>query len=132
MKIAIIAFTEKGCELAKKIASALANNTCTVYAPERLAVSLKLSISGSLDEWTAERFADSEALVFISAAGIAVRAVAPYIKDKFTDPAVLSADEKGRYVISLLSGHVGGANELAQRIAALISALPVISTANRY
>ena len=129
MKIAVIAFTVKGCELAKKISSLLVNDICTVYAPERLAVSLNLNISGSLDKWTAERFTDSEAIVFISAAGIAVRAIAPYIKDKFTDPAVLSADEKGLYVISLLSGHVGGANELTQRIASLISAAPVITTA---
>ena len=60
----------------------------------------------------------SDGLIFIGACGIAVRAIAPYIRDKNTDPAVLAADEKGRFVIPLLSGHLGGANELAERLAA--------------
>ena len=73
---------------------------------------------GGLSAWAGERFGDSDGLIFIGACGIAVRAIAPYIRDKKTDPAVLAADEKGRFVIPLLSGHLGGANELAERLAA--------------
>ena len=82
-----------------------------------------------LGEWTKERFAEAEALVFVSSCGIAVRAVAPYLKGKDKDPAVIVADERGLSVISLLSGHIGGANELTLRIAEAIGARPVITTA---
>ncbi len=129
MKIAIIAFTAKGCRLAGRIRELLAGEDCAVYAPERLAAAEGALACGSLARWTEARFSDSEALVFVSAAGIAVRAVAPHVRDKLSDPAVISADESGKYVIPLLSGHVGGANRLAARIASLISATAVISTA---
>ena len=68
-------------------------------------------------------------LLFISAAGIAVREIAPHLKSKAEDPAVLCADERGLHVISLLSGHLGGANEWCERIARIIGADPVITTA---
>ena len=76
-----------------------------------------------------ERFASDEALIFVSSCGIAVRSIAPHIKSKTTDPAVVAIDETGRFVISLLSGHIGGANALAKRIAEAIAAVPVITTA---
>lgn len=69
------------------------------------------------------------AFLFIGAAGIAVRYIAPYVKDKFTDSAVVVADEAGQYVIPLLSGHVGGAAELADQIANLLGAVSVHTTA---
>lgn len=69
------------------------------------------------------------ALIFIGACGIAVRAIAPWIMDKLHDSPVLVADEMGKYVIPLLSGHVGGANELAVRLAGALGAVPVITTA---
>ncbi len=71
-----------------------------------------------------------KALVFISASGIAVRYIAPYVKDKAKDPAVIVIDEGGTYAISLLSGHLGGANELARDLARLVGAEPVITTAS--
>ncbi len=63
------------------------------------------------------------------ATGIVVRAIAGVVKDKFTDPAVVVVDEKGKFAISLLSGHVGGANRLALKVASIIGAQPVITTA---
>jgi len=86
-------------------------------------------LNGSLGEWTKEQFGTKELLVFIGAAGIAVRSIAPYVKSKKTDPAVIVIDEQGRHVISLLSGHIGGANALTLLCARLLGAEPVITTA---
>lgn len=83
----------------------------------------------SLNDWAREMFASMDALIFIGATGIAVRAIAPFVQDKFYDPAVLVMDELGQFCIPLLSGHVGGANELAETISRLIGSQAVITTA---
>ncbi len=77
-----------------------------------------------------KNFETGECIVFISAMGIAVRKIAPFIKDKMTDPPVIVMDQAGQFVIPLLSGHTGGANEISQRIAEAIGAVPVITTAS--
>lgn len=82
----------------------------------------------SLQSYTAEVFTHSRALLFVGAMGICVRTIAPYIADKHTDPAVLCIDSLGRQAISVLSGHVGGANELTLQVARLLGAQPVITT----
>lgn len=87
------------------------------------------SWSGRLSEWMAEAIQDADAFIFVGAAGIAIRAIAPYVADKTRDPALVVVDEKGQFVIPLLSGHIGGANELAVRIAAELGAQPVLTTA---
>ena len=71
---------------------------------------------------------DFDAFIFIGAMGICVRTIAPYIKDKHTDPAVVCIDSLGQHVVSVLSGHVGGANDLTKEVAAILGANPVITT----
>lgn len=117
-RIGIAAFTERGKRLAQRIS-------------ELLSGEYDISMYGSgLKQWCREQFeTHSEGLIFVGASGIAVRTIAPYLKSKTTDPAVLVIDEAGRYVISLLSGHIGGANRLALLVAGLIGAEPVITTA---
>ena len=117
MKIRIIAFTDKGRELAGRLGSALRAHESVVE--EKV----------GLSDCCRTAFENKDALVFIGAAGIAVRSIAPYVKDKLTDPPVIVMDELGRYVVPLLSGHVGGANELALEIAEATGAVPVVTTA---
>ena len=83
----------------------------------------------NLKDWCRARFADASAILFISACGIAVRTIAPFLQSKTKDPAVLVMDEQAHHVISLVSGHIGGANELAEEIGARTGAVPVITTA---
>jgi len=106
--------TNRGQETAKRLAS-VRKDAC-ILRYER--------------KWVAEAFRQRRPLVFIGACGIAVRAVAPFLQHKSQDPPVLVIDESARFVISLLSGHLGGANALAQELAQLLGATPVITTAS--
>ncbi len=124
--IALIAFTRTGCRLGKSLARALGGS---LWTTARLSEELGLPAYGDLKTWTGERFRDSQALIFISASGIAVRAIAPFVGDKFSDPAVVSVDEAGRFAVPLLSGHVGGGNALARQVARLTGGQAAISTA---
>ncbi|MFI3289534.1 MAG: precorrin-4 C(11)-methyltransferase [Rikenellaceae bacterium] len=82
----------------------------------------------SLSRWVADNFKSYESLIFIGAMGIAVRFIAPLVESKYSDPAVINIDSSGRYVVSLLSGHIGGANQLTRDIAHIIGGEAVIST----
>jgi len=73
-------------------------------------------------------FSDGSSLIFICATGIAVRKIAPFVKSKFSDSAVVVLDDGGRFAVSLLSGHMGGANELTDLCAKLVGVIPVITT----
>lgn len=127
--IGIIAFTKAGCALAKKLADGLGLGSGSVCGPARFADELGIDAYGSLDAWTQAHFTTDDALIFVGASGIAVRAIAPHVRDKFSDPAVVSVDEAGRFVVPLLSGHVGGANELAREVAAITGGQAAVSTA---
>ena len=118
MTCAYLAFTSKGLALARKLAAA---------KPGAVARCGENGVT--LANWTAAQFAQSDALVFVGAVGIAVRAIAPHCRSKATDPAVVVLDECGRFAIPLLSGHLGGANDLARRLAKACGAVPVITTA---
>lgn len=132
---ALIAFTRTGCELAMalverlKTQAAFAQTSFSVAGPARFAGELGIDVYESLGAWTAAQFSHADALVYISATGIAVRAIAPHVRDKFSDPAVVSVDEAGRFAVPLLSGHVGGANELARAVALATGGQAVVSTA---
>ena len=127
-QIAIAGFTANGCVLAQKIANELEG--ARAWAPCRIAEEVGLPGFDSVGAWTGEAFAQGcDGIVFVGACGIAVRAVAPYVASKMHDPAVVCVDEAGRWAMSLLSGHVGGANDLARRIARIVGATPVVTTA---
>lgn len=132
MKLAIISFTENGIKLSQTVAKRLSGHKVTLYTKcsRYMAEDLKVQrVKESLQVWTAQRMAEGDALLFIGACGIAVRAIAPNLTDKLHDVPVLVMDEEGQYVIPILSGHVGGANELARELADLMDACPVITTA---
>lgn len=134
MKIGLIGFTARGAALCRRLAEYFIEDgdECTAYVPERFLDAGCRNMrkrDEPLERWAGSMFKERRAMVFVGAAGIAVRAVAPFVGDKMTDPPVVVVDEAGRFSIPLLSGHVGGANELAARIADRIGAVPVITTA---
>lgn len=124
--IALFCLTPGGVELAKRL-SALLPMTC--FTRDELLEPGFLPFDGGFAHAARTAFARDSALIFIGATGIAVRVLAPAIADKFSDPAVIVIDERGEHVISLLSGHVGGANALTRKLADLLGADPVITTA---
>lgn len=133
--IALIAFTEQGCRLARRIAAGLAEQgvaaaqAIVVSGPARFAQAEGVAPYESLSAWTKAAFSQAEALVYVGATGIAVRAIAPHVVDKFTDPAVVCIDEMGRIAVPLLSGHVGQANDLARTVARITNGIAAVSTA---
>lgn len=128
MKISMICFSLTGFETGIHLKEALMQQSFTVSLDKKSKY-LPDSISESTMKWAGRQFEEADALIFIGACGIAVRSIAPYIVSKKQDPAVLVLDECGKFVISLLSGHLGGANELTQTVAEILGAQPVVTTA---
>lgn len=128
MKVALISFSRNGAELSEKIADFLSKSAHEVTSAVK-SVYVENSIEESAKTWTEKQFHTQDAIIFIGAAGIAVRSIAPMVASKCIDPAVLVIDEKGKYCIPILSGHIGGANALAQIIGEAFSMEAVITTA---
>lgn len=134
MKIAVVAVTRQGFELAEKTAALLkkGGRETTLYVPGKFSL---LQTGGRhpyrkpLRELFGDLFGEYQGIVCIMALGIVVRLIAPHLRSKTTDPAVVVMDELGHNVISVLSGHWGGANDLALQIAGELGANPVITTA---
>lgn len=134
-KIAIVCITENGKNLALEIQSKLNNGD--VYLVRNKKNNFKIGeekdnvflVEDKLSNLVPSLFEEYQYIMFIMATGIVVRVIAPYINSKFSDPAILVSDEKGQNIISLLSGHMGGANEMTSHISELIGANPVITTA---
>ena len=124
MNIRIISFTDRGRGVSQTLAAALSAHTVQQYAKADGFLPY-----ASVRTFAEESMAQADAVVFVGAAGIAVRAIAPFVRSKDTDPAVLVIDENGNFVISLLSGHIGGANAWTRRLADILHAIPVITTA---
>ena len=128
MKIAMICFTLTGWNTGERVKEGLeeAGHQTEIFGKSRY---LPGSIKESTKDWAGKQFEKADGLIFIGAAGIAVRSIAPYVQSKKKDPAVLVIDECGKFVISLLSGHLGGANELALEVSHILEAIPVVTTA---
>lgn len=131
MRIAAIAFSTRGAALMERLGALQdRGHEMSYYLAARQAKGGVFEPFDSVYELAFRLFDQKDGLVFVGACGIAVRAIAPLVKDKRTDPAVVVCDERGRFAISLLSGHAGGANRLTEQIAALLEATPVITTAS--
>ncbi len=134
-KICLVCITENGKKLALKINNLMENSH--VYIVSNKKNNLKTDnekenvflVKDKLSVLVENLFKEYQYIIFIMATGIVVRVIAPYINSKFSDPAILVTDEKGINIISLLSGHMGGANEMTLHISKLINSNPVITTA---
>lgn len=134
MKIIFFSFTQKATQLSLRLCELLKTEyqpeEILCFAPEKFSCAQSITpLSAPLKDTVASYFEKGNLLIFISACGIAVRSIAPFIKDKASDPCVLVADELGKHVISLLSGHLGGGNAYTSWLANAIGATPVLSTA---
>lgn len=128
MRIGLICFSLTGYMTGNRLVTAFRETGDEVFLTGKSRY-LEDSYPGSTRQWAGEAFENRDALIFIGACGIAVRSIAPFVESKKTDPAVLVVDECGKYVISLLSGHLGGANALAEKTAKILGATSVVTTA---
>ncbi len=125
-KLAVWVLTPHGMALADQVKQALPHSD--LFASQTLGPDAPYTGFSSLAKALAPVWAHYDAHYFIMATGIVVRTIAPLIQDKTKDPAVVCGDEAGRFVVSLVSGHIGGANELAHTLSGILGATPVITT----
>lgn len=152
MKIYTIAFTRQGARLQEDVKTALQSMPeadVKTHLTPRLMERLRKEVAAvanqnetenlghgaiqiqeaGLEEFTQQAFENADQIIYIGAAGIAVRAIAPYLESKDTDPGVIVIDELGKFVIPILSGHIGGANDMAKMLAKMLGSAPAITTA---
>lgn len=127
--INVICFTPNGGELANKIRENLQLDEVRCYGKSSVTIADCYMLEENLEEFARDSFDKSTALIVVGAAGIASRMIAPCVKDKLSDIAVVVVDELATFVIPILSGHAGGANDLAMELSQILNAVPVITTA---
>lgn len=129
-KISIVAINRKGVQIGLKVRRHLPGSK--IYIPEGVDTTYCRCSrhKGRLIELAGNLFNNSDGIIFCMAVGIVVRIIAPHIRDKYTDPAVVAVDDESHFVVSVLSGHEGGANRLAVYISNILAAEPVITTAS--
>ena len=128
-KVAILAITKNGIKMGLSLKN--------LFPDWKVFATSKFSHNNEVIEWyndstsikIVDLFKSNDAMICLFSLGAVIRLIAPHIKDKKTDPAVIVIDDKAQFVISVLSGHLGGANELSNDIAQKINAVPVITTA---
>jgi cobalt-precorrin 5A hydrolase len=130
--VAVVAITRRGVETALNIKRVLDVEGLKnfVYAPKKYTQLDVCELEGTFGDFIKNNYDKLGAIVAVMATGITIRAIAPFIESKLSDPAVIGVDAAGNFVISLLSGHYGGANDLTKIIAKGIGAIPVITTAS--
>ncbi|MFB5605069.1 MAG: cobalt-precorrin 5A hydrolase, partial [Nitrosarchaeum sp.] len=128
-KVSVLAITKNGINIGLKLKKYFPN--WIIFAPSKFSNNDKEIewYEESTSEKIVELFKNNNALICLFSLGAVIRLIAPYLKDKKTDPAVIVIDDKASFVISILSGHLGGANELTEIIAQKLDATPVITTA---
>ncbi len=122
-----IALTRAGAATARRLAEGLPG--CRAWVPQRYAVPGDHGFQGRVADLVARLWAGARGFLLVMAAGIAVRSIANLLEDKTRDPAVVVLDPDGRFAVPILSGHLGGANDLARRAARLLGGTPVLTTA---
>lgn len=132
--LSIISFTDRGKRLSLTVEGRLTDIEVSLFTKHKPGTGEGDSqrvpyVEASVGQWAKEQMEKGNAMLFIGACGIAVRAAAPYVTDKLYDSPILVMDEHANHVIPLLSGHMGGANELARLVARKTGAEPVITTA---
>lgn len=129
MKVAVFAYSRQGCRTARRVMDFFAGHELQCYTMVRFAEPGFGAICRPSKSFYGSIFGEVDAMVFVGSVGIAVREIAPHVRDKSTDPAVVAIDELGKFAVPLLSGHIGGANDLALALAERLGATPVITTA---
>ena len=119
MKIAILSVTNQGKIISDKLYENLVKNPLILHI-QQYHKNIKSTVKEIFDKY--------DCIIAIMASGIIIRSIAPYVNSKLSDPAVILIDDHGNFVISLLSGHIGGANDLTTKIASIINSTPVITT----
>ena len=129
-KISVIAITKNGINISKKILRTF--RSCKIYAPIKFSNGDKQIVwySKSTQDQIKELFYTNDAVICLFSLGAVVRLIAPHIKSKKIDPAIISIDDKAKFVISVLSGHIGGANEITNQLANKLDSISVVTTAS--